>query len=703
MTRGTPEARGAFGALMLALALVVGVLVPVVGSAPAASAASASDWNAGYIIDDAVFYDSNAMTATDVQTFLNAVQSGCASGYTCLNGYGQSTPNVAADRYCNGYSGAGYQTAAQIIDIVARSCGISQRVILTLLQKEQGLVTSSAPTQWNWSAAMGQGCPDTAACDSSVAGFFYQVYYGARQFQVYRLNPNSFGYQAGRVNNILYNPEASCGTASVYIQNQATAGLYIYTPYTPNAAALANLYGTGDACSAYGNRNFWRIFTDWFGNPQRYTVLDGFASYYSAHGGATGPIGQPISFGVYVTQNGQGWYQRFSGGNLYGSYQGGTAFIPNGSALTEYNRQNGPYGSMGWPSSEQTCDASGRCVQSFVSAMMSSTSTYGAHVLWGGVKDYWLQSGGNAGPLGAALNDMVYSTPAAGAAWVQNFQAGVLVQTGAGFQLIPYSPTQDVWSASGSGAGPLGWPVSAYSCDASGCLQRFTGGAITSTSTYGAHAITGPFAQAWSASGGMTGFGAALNDAVTLSTGGGGAVQNYAAGIVTSTSAGTFLVPYGSIQAMWSAAGGQSGTYGWPLGAAQCAGGTSCAMSFQGGVISSSTWGVFPTFGSLAGAWVAGGGVKGYGVAINAIRFGSPSGGGWIQHYMTGVLTQQVGGQPVYSAYGPILDTWYHYGAENTWLGWPSSAAVCTANGCTQQFQHGVARSNAGGVSFTTT
>jgi uncharacterized protein Veg len=44
--------------------------------------------------------------------------------------------------------------------------------------------------------------------------------------------------------------------------------LYKYTPYTPNAAALNNLYGLGDNCSAYGNRNFWRYFTDWFGSTQ---------------------------------------------------------------------------------------------------------------------------------------------------------------------------------------------------------------------------------------------------------------------------------------------------------------------------------------------------------------------------------------------------------------------------------------------------
>jgi hypothetical protein len=37
-------------------------------------------------------------------------------------------------------------------------------------------------------------------------------------------------------------------------------------PYQPNQAALNNLYGIGDGCSAYGNRNFWRIFTGWFGS-----------------------------------------------------------------------------------------------------------------------------------------------------------------------------------------------------------------------------------------------------------------------------------------------------------------------------------------------------------------------------------------------------------------------------------------------------
>jgi hypothetical protein len=49
-----------------------------------------------------------------------------------------------------------------------------------------------------------------------------------------------------------YNPDAACGTKAVYIRNQPTASLYTYTPYTPNAAAPANLGGTGNACSWAG-------------------------------------------------------------------------------------------------------------------------------------------------------------------------------------------------------------------------------------------------------------------------------------------------------------------------------------------------------------------------------------------------------------------------------------------------------------------
>ena len=51
----------------------------------------------------------------------------------------------------------------------------------------------------------------------------------------------------------------------INIQNRATSALYRYTPYQPNAGALAAGYGTAP-CGAYGNRNFYQYFEDWFGN-----------------------------------------------------------------------------------------------------------------------------------------------------------------------------------------------------------------------------------------------------------------------------------------------------------------------------------------------------------------------------------------------------------------------------------------------------
>ncbi|HAM27479.1 MAG TPA: hypothetical protein DCP11_12495, partial [Microbacteriaceae bacterium] len=230
-------------------------------------AATGSNFSPGNIISDAVFYNSNAMTSAQIQGFIDSKEV-CVAGYTCLENFRQTTVSRAADAKCDAYTGVQSQLASDIIYSVARACGLNPQVLLTLLEKEQGLVTSNSPSAARFNIATGYACPDTAPCDAQYYGFYNQVYKAAWQYETYRLFPTSFSYRAGRSNNILWNPNSACGASAVYIENQATAGLYIYTPYQPNAAALNNLYGIGDGCSSYGNRNFWRIFSDWFGNPQ---------------------------------------------------------------------------------------------------------------------------------------------------------------------------------------------------------------------------------------------------------------------------------------------------------------------------------------------------------------------------------------------------------------------------------------------------
>src|SRR5690606_8882537 len=153
----------------------------------------------------------------------------------------------------------------------------------------------------------GFGCPDTAPCNTLYYGFFNQVYSAASQFQNYALNPGSYSHRAGFTNNVRYHPSVSCGSSPVFIQNQATASLYTYTPYQPNAAALAAGTGLGDSCSSYGNRNFWNYFSDWFGSPtgsSPYGFLDSVdvsGTTVTARGWAIDPeTNAPITVHVYA-------------------------------------------------------------------------------------------------------------------------------------------------------------------------------------------------------------------------------------------------------------------------------------------------------------------------------------------------------------------------------------------------------------------
>lgn len=254
-------------------------------------ALSGSEFDAGNIISDSVFFNGSVMSAQEIQNFLNAKVPSCDTNgsqiysgsttrasygasrgnpapYTCLKDYSQNVPDVinSGSDLCAGSIYGGTKTSAKIMYDVAQACGINPKVLLVLLQKEQSLVTDDWPWPVQYRSATGYGCPDTAPCDTEYYGFFNQVYQAAKAYKRYQANSTNYNYRAGRNNTILWNPNGACGSSNVYIQNQATAGLYIYTPYRPNQAALNNLYGTGDDCSSYGNRNFWRMYNDWFGN-----------------------------------------------------------------------------------------------------------------------------------------------------------------------------------------------------------------------------------------------------------------------------------------------------------------------------------------------------------------------------------------------------------------------------------------------------
>lgn len=283
----------------------------------ASALVSGANWQAGRIIDDDIFYDGNAMTVQEIQIFLNQMVPVCDTNgtqayngsmtnaqyaasrgwpgpaYVCLKDYHQ-VPR--SDQNINNLSTnvipSGAISASQIIKNAAVAYNINPRVLLVTLEKESlNLIKDNWPLPNQYRNAMGYGCPDTAPCDPQYEGFYNQMTNAARQFKLYKDNPNSYRYKPFQSNSISFQANApSCGATDVYISTYATAGLYNYTPYQPNQAALNNMYGTGDSCSAYGNRNFWRIFTDWYGGTQGST-------YYMCRNGenlASTPSGPKI-------------------------------------------------------------------------------------------------------------------------------------------------------------------------------------------------------------------------------------------------------------------------------------------------------------------------------------------------------------------------------------------------------------------------
>jgi len=240
--------------------------------------AGTSGWMAGRIIDDSVFTNYSSMSAAQIQSFLNGQVPSCDTNgtkpasdfgrpdlthaqYAASRGW-QAPPYVCLRNYSQGG-----KTAARIIYDTAQKYHISPKVLIVLLQKEQSLVTDTWPLNVpQYRSATGYGCPDTAPCDSQYYGLTNQLDWAAKMFRAILDNSPTWytPYNLGN-NYIQYNPSASCGKSKVYIQNRATQALYNYTPYQPNSATLNTDWGETVSCGAYGNLNFYRYFTKWFG------------------------------------------------------------------------------------------------------------------------------------------------------------------------------------------------------------------------------------------------------------------------------------------------------------------------------------------------------------------------------------------------------------------------------------------------------
>ena len=744
--------------ILVALVTVAPVASPPVVAEPASAEEpasismgelSGSSFNAGNIITDYQFYQRDALTQAEIQSFLDAKIGSCGNS-NCLNVYRMSTFSRAQyGTVCNAYAGATNERAAAIIYKVQAACGISAKVLLATLQKEEGLVTSTAPSAGRLQIAMGYGCPDTAACDSKYYGFYNQLYNAAWQLKRYS-TPNPVGnYQPG-VRSILYNPNHSCGAKTVTIANNATAALYNYTPYTPNSAALANLYGAAPPCGSYGNRNFWVYYNSWFAptvadakkaisaayaadptvatdlgaaagavicaksvyscyqyyvhgviywtNASGAVVASGaFGDLFRAAGGVTGKFGPPLGVQTDVTDpNGNGVVQKFQNGWLHSSAVG--TFFLRTATMTAYSAAGWLRGSLGWPNAPEDCTGptGTACIQTFAGGGVIVTPVSGlANVMDPSIQAFYQGLGGTHGSLGYPVNATAAVTDPNGNGAAEKFQHGWIHTSTAG-TFTSSNAVMTAYSAAGWLRGPLGWPTSAELCGptGTGCIQEFAGGAVVVPAS-GAAAVMDPTILAeYKAGGGTAG---PLGYPVTVSAAvadphGNGATQRFQHGWIHSGDSGTFTVDAATMSA-YSAAGWLRGFLGWPTAEASCAAGT-CTQTFSGGEIRTTAGQrslVVPAVSdpNIATAYAAAGGETSWLGAPTApmSTVADKNGAGVAQRFLGGWIHSSAKGTFVSST--TIMTAYSAAGWVRGKLGWPTGAETCSATACSQPFAGG--------------
>jgi hypothetical protein len=174
-----------------------------------------------YIISDNDLVDYSRMSANDIQNFFNQFP-GALKDYQTKDIDDQLKP------------------ASEIIFNAAVRHQINPQVLITLIQKEQALVTKKAekPTQYDW--ATGFAAYDNRRPVNKFRGFAIQVDRAAWRLRYFLESSWEFVFRPGQTYKI--------SGKLITPRNLATAALYNYTPHL------------------IGNKLFWQIWQKWFAN-----------------------------------------------------------------------------------------------------------------------------------------------------------------------------------------------------------------------------------------------------------------------------------------------------------------------------------------------------------------------------------------------------------------------------------------------------
>ena len=399
--------RHALRLLAVLTVLAASLMAPVATSTPAqqADAADLRLFDPGNIISDAVFFDAWRWTPAD-PAFLNDKGAACVGRRDALPEElldGDLQP--PADASATDTRGRGWRAPRRSSPRWRPPAASAPACCSSSSRRRWAWSGTTAPTVRSSTEPTGFACPDTGGwCNPEFAGLRNQLYCRALgSTSGTPPTPPATATGPARNNVVQWHPNAGCGTSLVYIQNQATAGLYNYTPYRPNQRALDAGYGTGDSCSSYGNRNFWNFFTDWFGSTQS-AGAGAIQVRHNELGGSAGWLGAPTT-GFQCGLRDYGCFQGYQNGSIYWTPATGarpvTVPIRDKWALTGWE-----LGSLGYPAADPICGLTRNgCFQVFQGGSVYWSPATGAHFVKGSIRDLWGAVGWELGALGYPTSD----------------------------------------------------------------------------------------------------------------------------------------------------------------------------------------------------------------------------------------------------------------------------------------------------------
>ncbi|MCD4704889.1 hypothetical protein K8R66_02315 [bacterium] len=203
------------------------------------------DFDQNYIISQFQMFDYDAMSQAEIQSFL------VSKGSYLVDYYTDGWPIHCDIRTGSDDSNCQIMTrmrASEIIYSAAQRYKVSPRLILVMLQKEQGLIQwEGTPPAKRLDWACGYAVCDNCSMDDpkiqKYKGFGRQVDNVAGAMRFYQDYAHTYSYI--KTASKAYNIDGE----TVIPSNQSTANLYTYTPHTR------------------GPYTFWRVWQRYFGDP----------------------------------------------------------------------------------------------------------------------------------------------------------------------------------------------------------------------------------------------------------------------------------------------------------------------------------------------------------------------------------------------------------------------------------------------------